>query len=50
MSKLKEKSEIKVSGIIGYFEAKVTSIGNGEKVGCPKEYIGRRVYVIVCRD
>ena len=45
--KIKEKTEMKVSGIVGFFEGKVTRIGNGAKVGCPKEYIGRRVYVIV---
>ncbi len=45
--KVKKKTEIKVSGIIGFFEGKVTLIGNGAKVGCPKEYAGRRVYVIV---
>ena len=46
--KMKTKNEIKVSGIVGFFEGKVTPIGNGAKVGCPKEYVGRRVYVIVC--
>ncbi len=47
IKKIKEKTEIKVIGVIGFFEGTVTSIGNGAKVGCPKEYIGRRVYVIV---
>lgn len=47
--KIKEKTEVSVSGIIGFFEGKVTRIGNGAKVGCPKDYIGRRVYVIVRR-
>jgi putative transposon-encoded protein len=45
--KLKEKTEIRVSGIVGFFEGKVTPIGNGAKIGCPKEFVGRRVYVIV---
>ena len=46
--KLKTKTEIKVTGIVGYFEGKVSPIGNGAKIGCPKEFVGRRVYVIVC--
>ncbi len=45
--KIKEKTEIRVNGIVGFFEGRVTPIGNGAKVGCPKEYVGRRVYVIV---
>jgi putative transposon-encoded protein len=48
--KLTEKTQIKVSGIAGFFEGKVTPIGNGAKVGCPKEYIGRRVYVIILKE
>lgn len=47
--KISEKTELKVSGIVGFFEGKVTPIGNGAKVGCPREYLGRRVYVIVRR-
>jgi len=47
IKRIKEKTEIKVSGVIGFFEGKVTPIGNGAKVGCPKEYVGRSVYVIV---
>jgi len=48
--KLREKTELTVSGIVGFFEGKVTIIGNGAKIGCPKEFIGRRVYVVVCKD
>ena len=28
----------------------VTPIGNGAKVGCPKEHIGKNVYVVVCKE
>lgn len=44
---IKEKTELTVSGIVGFFEGSVTPIGNGAKIGCPKEFIGRKVYVIV---
>lgn len=50
MTKLKEKTEIKVSGIVGFLEGKVTPIGNGAKIGCPKEFVGRRVYIIFLKD
>ncbi len=28
----------------------VTSFGTGAKVGCPKEHIGKTVYLVVCKD
>jgi putative transposon-encoded protein len=48
--KLIEQTSLTVSGITGFFEGKVTPIGNGAKIGCPKEYIGRKVYVIVLKE
>ena len=45
--KMREQTEIKVSGIIGFIEKKVTSFGTGAKVDCPKEYLGKRVYLII---
>jgi putative transposon-encoded protein len=33
-----------------FFEKRVTRFGTGAKIDCPKEFLGRRVYVIVCRD
>lgn len=47
---IKEKTKITVSGLLGFFERKVTSFGNGAKVDCPKEYLGKRVYLIICKD
>ena len=31
--------------IIGFMKRKVTRYGTGAKVDCPKEYLGRTVYV-----
>ena len=47
--KITEKTELKVSGILGFLEKRVTPFGNGAKVDCPKEFIGRRVYLILCK-
>ena len=33
----------------GFFEKIVTKFGNSAKIDCPKEFLGRKVYVIVCR-
>lgn len=48
--KLKEKTEIKVTGILGFLKKTVTPFGNGAKVDCPKEYMGKRVYLIICKN
>ena len=34
--------------VIGYFKKRVTKFGNGAKVDCPSEFLGKDVYVIVC--
>jgi len=47
---IQEKTEIKVSGILGFLEKRATKFGNGAKVDCPKEYLGKRVYLIICKD
>lgn len=47
--KLTEKTEIKVSGIAGFLEKTVTPFGNGAKVDCLKEHIGKRAYLIICK-
>lgn len=41
-SKLKLIDEITV-----LFEKSVTRFGTGAKIDCPKEYIGKKVYVMV---
>lgn len=33
--------------IIGFFEKKIVPHGNGAKVLCPKEFIGKKVYVLI---
>jgi len=45
--KLSEKTEVRVSGIEGFIKKTVTAFGNGAKVDCPKEYLGKEVYLII---
>lgn len=47
---VKDKTEIYVKGIVGFIERVVTPFGTSGKVDCPKAYIGKRVYLIICRD
>jgi len=45
---LKLTTELKLNGIHGFIKRKVTPFGNGAKVDCPKEYLGKTVYLVVC--
>jgi putative transposon-encoded protein len=37
-------------GVIGFFQKTVTKFGTGAKIDCPKEFLGRTVYVVVVDD
>ena len=47
---MKERTEIKVTGVAGFIEKKVTPFGTGAKVDCPKEYTGKKVYLIIRKN
>jgi len=36
--------------VLGFLEREVTPLGNSGKVDCPKRFIGKRAYLIVCED
>ena len=38
---------LEIEGIEGFFVRKVTKFGNSAKVDCPKEYLGRTVYLVI---
>jgi len=40
-------TKIEVSGVIGFMRRTVTAYGTGAKVTCPKEYLGKTVYLII---
>lgn len=40
-------NEINVHNIKGYFERKVTKFGTGAKIDCPKEFLNRKVIILV---
>jgi len=43
-------NEISVKGIKGFFERRVTKFGTGAKIDAPKEYLGKKVIILVCDD
>jgi len=46
---VRETEELTVRGIAAFFEKAVTRFGNGAKIDCPREYLGRAVYVAIRR-
>lgn len=43
-------NQISVKNIEGYFERKINRFGTGAKIDAPKEYLGKRVIILVCKD
>jgi len=41
------KSMLRLNNIKGFLKRKVTKFGTGAKVDCPKEYLGREVYLVI---
>jgi putative transposon-encoded protein len=48
--RLNAKNEIKVKNIVGFLKRKVTKFGTSSKVDCPKEYLGKTVYLIITNE
>ena len=45
--KFEPATKIEVTGVIGFMKRQVTAYGTGAKVTCPKEYLGKTVYLII---
>jgi len=41
------QNHLEIDNIEGFFIRKVTKFGNGAKVDCPREYLGRTVYLVI---
>lgn len=46
---VKEAEELTLQGIEAFFEKVVSRFGNGAKIDCPRQYLGRAVYVVIRR-
>jgi putative transposon-encoded protein len=44
------KTKLTVEGIEGFIIRKVTPFGTSAKVSCPKEYLGKKVYLVIVKD
>lgn len=41
------ESELHLKNIHGFIVRKVTAFGTGAKVDCPKEFLGKTVYLVI---
>ena len=48
--KLATEVELKLSNIEGFLKREVTHFGNSAKVSCPKEYLGKAVYLVIVKE
>ena len=48
--KIEAKTKLTITGIVGFIVRKVTPFGNSAKVDCPKEFLGRTVYLVITKD
>jgi putative transposon-encoded protein len=45
--KFQVTTELRLKGILGFVKRRVTPHGTGAKVTCPKEFLGKTVYLVV---
>lgn len=45
----KEKLTLEDSDIEGFLDRTVTRLGTSAKVDCPKRFLGRHAYLIICK-
>ncbi|HJX49989.1 MAG TPA: DUF2080 family transposase-associated protein [Candidatus Nanoarchaeia archaeon] len=48
--KINAKTELKIKNILGFLKRQVTKFGTSAKVDCPKEYLGKTVYLIITNE
>ena len=48
--KIESKSKIILENVKGFMIRKVVPVGNSAKVSCPKEYLGKKVYLVITDD
>lgn len=45
--KIQKKDLIVKDKLLGFFEKEIVPHGNGAKVICPKEFIGKKAYILI---
>ena len=48
--KINTQNKLTIENIIGFVKRKVTKFGNSVKVDCPKEYLGKEVFLVFIKN
>lgn len=48
--KIEKANKLEIENIEGFVVRRVTSFGTSAKVSCPKEYLGKKVYLVFVKD
>lgn len=48
--KIETKSKLVLENIDGFVKRKVTKFGNSAKVDCPKEHLGKEVFLVFIKN
>lgn len=48
--KIINKTKLIIEGIEGFVKREVTPFGTSAKVSCPKEFLGKKVYLVFLKD
>lgn len=48
--KIIAKNKLEIKNIRGFLKRKVTTFGTSAKVDCPKEYLGKTVYLVITNE
>ena len=44
------KRKLTIENILGFIKRKVTPFGTSAKVDCPKEFLGKTVYLVITNE
>jgi len=47
---LSKENLVLTDKIEGFIKKKITPFGTGAHVTCPKEYLGRTIYLVICKE
>ncbi len=47
---INSKTKLILENIEGFVKRKVVPVGNSAKVNCPKEFLGKEVYLVIIKD
>jgi len=44
---MKKQNKLTLENVEAYFTKDVTKFGSGAKIDCPKQYLGKKAYIVI---